>query len=105
MTAVFVSHPADKLEYYFGPRATRQLRAIAEVRLNSEPRDLSTTELIAAAQGCDALIAYRQTAGPQALFRGLPDLAAFVRCAVDIRSIDVVSASLHGVLVSRASAG
>ena len=105
MTTVFVSHPSDKLDQYFGPNATRALQAIAEVRFNPEARDLSTPELIAAAQGCDALIAYRQTPGPKALFCALPELNAFIRCAVDIRTVDVEAASAHGVLVTQASPG
>ncbi|SDD60815.1 D-3-phosphoglycerate dehydrogenase [Variovorax sp. CF079] len=105
MTTVFVTHPADKLTQYFGPKATQALEAIAEVRFNPEARELSTPELVAAAQGCDALIAYRQTPGPESLFRDLPQLAAFVRCAVDIRTVDVQAASRHGVLVTQASPG
>jgi len=105
MKRVFVSHPSDKLDAYFGDKATRALQAIAEVRFNPEPRELPTSELIAAAQGCDALIAYRQTPGPEALFRELPRLAAFIRCAVDIRTVDVAAASRHGVLVTQATPG
>lgn len=105
MTTVFVTHPQDKLAQYFGERATRALEAIAEVRFNPEARELTTPELVAAAQGCDALIAYRQTPGPELLFRALPQLAAFVRCAVDIRTVDVAAASAHGVLVTQASPG
>ncbi|MEO8525731.1 MAG: NAD(P)-dependent oxidoreductase [Caldimonas sp.] len=105
MSSVFVTHPKDKLDQYFGANATRALLAIAEVRFNPEPRELSTPELIAAAKGCSALIAYRQTPGPESLFRELPELVAFVRCAVDIRTVDVAAASAHGVLVTQASAG
>ncbi len=103
---VFVSHPSDKLEPYYGPRALAALRALGgEVRLNREPRDLGFDELVAAAQGCEALIAYRQTPAPAALFAALPDLVAFLRCAVDIRTVDVPAASAHGVLVTQASPG
>lgn len=106
MTTVLVTHPQDKLDQYFGPRAVAALQAIAdEVRFNPTPRDLSTPELIAAARGCDALIAYRQTTGPEALFAALPELVAFLRCAVDIRTVDVAAASAHGVLVTQASPG
>ena len=105
MSAVFVTHPKDKLDQYFGADATRSLQAIAEARFNPESRELSTPELIAAAKGCTALIAYRQTPGPESLFRELPELNAFVRCAVDIRTVDVAAASAHGVLVTQASAG
>jgi D-3-phosphoglycerate dehydrogenase len=103
--AVFVSHPSDKLDHYYGERAIAALRAIAEVRCNTEPRELSTAELVAAAGGCDYLVAYRQTPGPDELFRAWPTLRAFLRCAMDIRTVDVAAASAHGVLVTRASAG
>jgi D-3-phosphoglycerate dehydrogenase len=105
MTVVFVTHPSHRLEQYYGPRALDALQALAQVRLNPEPRELATGELIEAAAGCDALIAYRQTAGPRELFERLPQLAAFIRCAVDIRTVDVTAASDHGVLVTQASAG
>jgi D-3-phosphoglycerate dehydrogenase len=39
------------------------------------------------------------------VFEQLPGLVAFVRCAVDIRNVDVGAASANGVLVTRASAG
>jgi D-3-phosphoglycerate dehydrogenase len=51
------------------------------------------------------LIAYRQTALDADFFAQVPDLLAAVRCAVDIRSIDVAAASQQGVLVTRASPG
>jgi D-3-phosphoglycerate dehydrogenase len=105
MPVVYVSHPSDKLDHYFGTRATEALSAIAEVRFNREPRELSTAELVADARGADYLIAYRQTPGPQALFAGWPELRAFIRCAMDIRTVDLAAASAHGVLVTRASAG
>jgi D-3-phosphoglycerate dehydrogenase len=105
MTAVYLSHPSDKLDHYYGARATEALRSLAEVRFNPEPRELSTAELVAAARGCDYLIAYRQTPGPETLFRDWPELRAFIRCAMDIRSVDIAAASAHGVLVTRASAG
>lgn len=105
MTTVFVSHPYSKLGHYFGDRATAALRAIAQVRFNPGDTDLSSRELAALAQDCDAIISYRQTVGDEALFAALPRLKAFVRCAIDIRNIDVPSASRHGVLVTQASAG
>lgn len=105
MTTVFVSHPQSKLAHYFGDRATAALQAIADVRFNPGDTDLSSQELAALAQDCDVIIAYRQTLGDEALFAALPQLKAFVRCAIDIRNIDVLAASRHGVLVTQASAG
>jgi D-3-phosphoglycerate dehydrogenase len=105
MTTVFVSHPSDMLDLWFGPRALARLREFADVRLNRAPRTLSPLELVEAARGCEALIAYRQTEGPEALFGAWPELVAFIRCAMDIRTVDVDAASAQGVLVTRASAG
>lgn len=105
MSLVFVSHPTSKLAQYFGDRALQALRALAGLRLNTQDRELTTHELIDAAADCDVLIAYRQTEGPRALFQALPRLVAFVRCAVDIRTVDVPAASAGGVLVTQASAG
>ena len=105
MTTVFVSHPQSKLGHYFGDRATAALRAIADVRFNPGDTDLSSSELAALATDCEVIISYRQTVGDEALFAALPRLLAFVRCAIDIRNIDVPAASRHGVLVTQASAG
>jgi D-3-phosphoglycerate dehydrogenase len=108
MTTVFVSHPQSKLAHYFGDRAIAALRATAQVtdvRFNPTDADLSSRELAELAQGCDAIVSYRQTVGDEALFSALPQLKAFVRCAIDIRNIDLASAGRHGVLVTQASAG
>ncbi|APW35858.1 hydroxyacid dehydrogenase [Rhodoferax koreense] len=105
MTKVFVSHPRDKLAHYFGDKAATALQAIAEVRFNPGNADLPAAELSALAHDCEVIIAYRQTPGTEALFAALPRLQAFVRCAIDIRNIDVPAASRHGVLVTQASAG
>jgi len=105
MTTVFVSHPQSKLAHYFGDRAISALRAVAEVRFNPGDTDLASGELAALAADCEVIISYRQTAGDEALFAALPRLLAFVRCAIDIRNINVPAASRHGVLVTQASAG
>jgi D-3-phosphoglycerate dehydrogenase len=105
MTTVFVSHPSNKLDHYFGTKATARLQALATARFNDEPHELPLSDLITAARDCDALIAYRQTQAPEALFEALPQLKVFLRCAVDISTVDVAAASAHGVLVTQASAG
>jgi D-3-phosphoglycerate dehydrogenase / 2-oxoglutarate reductase len=51
------------------------------------------------------IVADRLTTGPAAIFAVLPNLKAFVRCAVDIRNVDVTAASAAGVLVTRAGPG
>ena len=105
MTIVLVTHPREKLDQYFGQSAISALRTFSTVRFNPEARDLSTEELITLGADCDVIIAYRQTPGTASLFRGLPRLSAFMRCAVDIRTIDVDAASAQGILITQASAG
>ena len=102
---VYLTHTAETLENYYGPRALAALRAVAEVRLNETGRHLAGAELAAAAAGCQAIICYRQSPGEAATFAAAPDLIAFHRCAVDIRNIDVAAASAQGVLVTQATPG
>lgn len=105
MTQIFLTHPEEARRLYYGERALAGLRAIGDVRLNTAGRELSTPELIEAARGCAVIVSYRQTPGEAALFRSLPDVVAFSRCAIDIRNVDVEAASQQGILVTQASAG
>lgn len=105
MTTVLVTHPPGRLASYFGDHALAELRRIATPRLSALDVDLSGQALIDAAQGCEVVIAYRQTPFDAAVFEALPQLVAVVRCAVDIRTIDVAAASRCGVLVTQASPG
>jgi D-3-phosphoglycerate dehydrogenase len=99
--SVFLTHNPEDLEAYYG-RALPALSAVAEVVLNPRDGDLTTAELINAAAGCDVIVAHRSTPGEMPLFEALPGLLAFLRCAVDITTIDVEAASRAGVLVARA---
>ena len=104
MRKVFISHPPAALLNYFGPKALAALEAMAEVHRNPDDT-CEAPAVIAMARDCDIIIADRQTEGGDDLFSALPRLAAFCRCAVDIRNIDVPAASRHGILVTQASAG
>lgn len=105
LPTVLVTHPRPRLQTYFGEQAMTELQQVASVKLNPDDHDWSTEELIAVAQGCEVLIAYRQTVLDADFFAAVPGLLATVRCAVDIRTIDVAAASGEGVLVTRASPG
>jgi len=98
---VLLTHNPEDLDAYYG-RALPELEAIAEVVTNPLQRDLTMPGLIEAAAGCHVIVAHRATAGEAAVFEALPELIAFLRCAVDISTIDVPAASAHGVLVARA---
>jgi len=105
MPKIFLTHPPEALANYYGDRAVAGLKALGELRLNAAGRELSTTELLEAARGCEIIVSYRQTPGTAELFRSSPDLVAFSRCAIDIRNVDVSAASAEGILVTQASAG
>ncbi|MEO8542125.1 MAG: NAD(P)-dependent oxidoreductase [Burkholderiaceae bacterium] len=105
MPWVLVTHPHNRLNTYFGSEALERLRRVAQVRLNPLDEDLAGPALVQAARGCAVMIAYRQTPVDAASCAGFVDVRAIVRCAVDIRSIDVSAASAHGILVTQASAG
>jgi D-3-phosphoglycerate dehydrogenase / 2-oxoglutarate reductase len=105
MARIFLAHTADARHNYYGDKALARLRELGELRLNESGRVLSTAELITRAAGCAIIVSDRMTEGPAAVFEQLPELAAFVRCAVDIRNVDVGAASAAGVLVTRASPG
>jgi D-3-phosphoglycerate dehydrogenase len=103
--SVFVTHGPAALANYYGPRALAALEAVATVRLNTSEEAWTTAALAAAASGCDIIVSDRRAEAPAELFERLPGLVAFVRCAVDIRNIDLAAANAHGVLVTQASAG
>jgi len=105
MITVYLTHTPDALMNYYGDRALAALRQVAQVRLNDSGRHLAGRELAEAAHGCQAIISYRQSPGEAATFMHAPDLVAFLRCAVDIRNVDLAAASAAGVLVTRATPG
>jgi D-3-phosphoglycerate dehydrogenase / 2-oxoglutarate reductase len=105
MARVFLTHTPDMLRNYYGERALAALKRHAEVRINPTGRVLDAEALAENARGCEIIVSDRQTPGPAAFFRHAPDLVAFLRCAVDIRNIDVAAASEQGILVTRATPG
>ena len=100
-----MTHSPEALANYYGERALAGLRALGDVKLNEKENSLEGDSLIAAAKDCDLIVSYRQSPGPAQVFERLPKLIAFLRCAIDIRNVDVPAASRAGVLVTQASAG
>ena len=102
---IFLTHPIEMRELYYGQQATAALERLGTVRLNERPETLTGEKLIEAAQGCRVIVSDRGTPGGADLFAKVDTLVAFVRCAMDIRNIDIGAASANGVLVTRASPG
>jgi len=97
---ILLTHSPDTLANYYGPRALAGLKALGEVVLNTDDKPLEGESLIRAAAGCDLVVSYRQSPGTAAVFAQLPGLVAFLRCAIDIRNVDVATASKAGVRAS-----
>ena len=102
---VLLTHTPQFRCQYYGERSLKGLQAVAHVVLNEADDALDAAALIEAARDVDIVVADRLTEGPGEIFPRLPKLRAFVRCAVDIRNIDVQEASAAGVLVTRAGPG
>lgn len=104
MATIFLTHSPDMLKNYYGDRAVAALRALGDLRINSTGKVLDAASLVTEARGCDIVVSDRQTAGPGEALKQM-DCAAFLRCAVDIRNIDIDTASANGILVTRATPG
>src|SRR5713226_1979691 len=102
---ILLTHTPEMRRNYYGDKAVAGLTALAPVRFHESVTPLAGDSLIAAAKGCKIIVSDRQTPGPAEIFAALPDLVAFVRCAVDIRNVAVAAASANGVLVTHASPG
>lgn len=105
MPRILLTHSPEARANYYGERALAGLMQVGEVKLHDGPEPLAGETLIEAARDCDLIVSYRQSPAPAALFEHLPRLIAFLRCAIDIRNVDVAAASRAGVLVAQASAG
>lgn len=101
----FLTYTDYELASYYSDAGLAQLRRHVDVVMNETGRVLQGRELAHAAAGCEIILAHRSSTGSADIFEHSPDLLAFVRAAVDISTVDVPSASAHGILVTRASAG
>ena len=102
---ILLTHPPQARRQYYGERSLKGLQALAQVILHEGDDALQAADLIEAARDVDIIVADRLTEGRGEIFAELPKLRALVRCAVDIRNIDVDAASAAGVLVTRAGPG
>lgn len=105
MVRVLLTHTPQARRQYYGDRSLNRLQALAQVKLHEAGDALNAAGLIEVARDVDIIVADRLTEGRGEIFPRLPRLRAFVRCAVDIRNVDVAAASAAGVLVTRAGPG
>jgi D-3-phosphoglycerate dehydrogenase len=103
---VLLTHNHDLLEHFYGSKAVEALKALPiELIMNDSDEPLRGDALVKAAEGCEVVISDRLAAGPREVLERLKDVKTFIRCAVDIRNIDVDAASDNNILVCRCSSG
>ncbi len=101
---ILLTHPPAARQLYYGD-AEEGLRRLGTVALHDADVPLADAALIAAAADADIIVADRATAFPATVVRDLTNVTAIVRCAVDVRNIDISAASAAGILVTHASPG
>lgn len=102
---ILLTHTPDMRANYYGERAVAGLQALGDVVFHEGDSPLDADGIGRLAKGCRLIVTDRNTPGPATVFDKIPDAIAFLRCAVDIRTIDVAAASAAGVLVTQASPG
>ncbi len=105
MARILLTYPPSSVKTWYGEKAMSELAELGELVLSSKEGVLSENELIELANTCDLIISDKPTAGTERLFREVPSLLAYIRCAMDTKSIDIDAASRHGVLVTQAGPG
>ncbi|WP_050477839.1 hydroxyacid dehydrogenase [Herbaspirillum rhizosphaerae] len=105
MATIYLAYSPQTRVNYYGERALARLQALGEVRLNQTEIPLTPADLAREAAGCDIIVAPRIPAATAELFDNLPQLVAYCRGAVDIRTVDVAAAGRNGVLVTHATPG
>ena len=104
MPRILLTYPTDEIVPRYGA-ALDGLRRLGTVVLNEAARTMTADEIAAAAAGCAAIVADRNTPFDAATIARLPDCVALVRGAMDVRNIDIPAASAAGILVTRAGPG
>ncbi len=102
---LLLTHTPQARAQYYGAEALARLQKLIEVVLHDGAEPLDCQGVIVAAREVDFIVTDRATAIPAKVFTGLPQLSAVMRCAIDIRNIDLAAASQAGVLVTHAEAG
>lgn len=105
MARILLTYAPSARPTWYGDHALSALSSLGELVLRSQEDELSLEDLLCLSKDCDIIISDKLTPGTEALFRQNECLIAFVRCAMDIKSIDVDAASKHGVLVTQAGPG
>lgn len=90
---------------WYGEKAVEELSQLGDLVVRESDSAWQADELVSAISDIDIIVSDRATSAPAELFEKSDKLRAFVRCAMDIRNINVSAANANGVLVTRAGPG
>ncbi|EWG98377.1 NAD(P)-dependent oxidoreductase [Halomonas sp. BC04] len=105
MTRILLTHTPSARKNWYGEKATQSLAELGELALREHESAWGCDELLRAAESCDIIVSDRATPIPASVFERAEKLLAVVRCAMDVRNIDIDAASRNGVVVTRAGPG
>jgi D-3-phosphoglycerate dehydrogenase len=101
---ILLAHADEERRIYYADDVLARLRQVANVRLNASGKPLSGREFVAAAAGCAVIVGDTKARADAAVLAALPDLVAYVHGHVDLRHVDIPTASANGILVTHAGA-
>lgn len=104
MIRILLTH-TQYARHWYGDKALKSLSSLGELVTREKDDEWDLKELVDTAKSCDIIVSDRSTPAPASLFEGSDRLVALVRCAMDVRNIDINSASVNGVLVTHAGPG
>lgn len=96
---VLLAYPPERRERLYPDVVLERLREVAEVRLLRATMADGSLAWIDEAAEAQVVIADRVIEAPKEAFVRLPELRAFVRGAVDVRTVDRAAAARHAVTV------
>ncbi|MFY0992903.1 NAD(P)-dependent oxidoreductase [Halomonas sp. C05BenzN] len=105
MTRILLTHTPSARNNWYGEKALKGLAGLGELSLKEHEGAWTCDDLLSAAKSCDIIVADRATPIPAPVFERADKLLAVVRCAMDVRNIDIAAASSSGVVVTRAGPG
>lgn len=101
---ILLAHADEERRIYYADDVLARLRGLGEVRLNPSGKPLEGRAFIEAAAACQIIVGDVKAMADAKVLGGLPELVAYVHGHVDLRRVDVATASAMGILVTQAGA-
>src|SRR5947209_6550084 len=94
---ILLTHTTEDFSVNYETEALDVLSALGEVRRNPLDRRFSSSDLLTYGRGCQIIVTEGKTAIDAEALHGIESLLAVIRVGVELRSIDVDTASAEGI--------